>query len=182
MDQESRLRLRSLWLSRMTLLLLVATALVIVQPVLLGIGAVLGDSALRGGTLRSFLAFSAVMWLPSLFYLYALWAISGAFSYFARGGTIGTAMAQGCRRAGIALAIGATASAIGVPNLLRLLIGQGLIANRAYGNRTVLVFDTAYLAVGVVGLALFLLGGLLERAADVQREAQKLQAELREFF
>jgi hypothetical protein len=46
----------------------------------------------------------------------------------------------------------------------------------------VLTFDTAYLAVGVVGLALLLMGRLLQRASEIQNEAAAMRSELDEFF
>jgi hypothetical protein len=149
-----QLRRHSLWLSRLTLFLLVATALVTVAPVLIGFAL----APARG--LPPALAFTAVLWMPVPFYLYALWAIRGAFRGFAAGGTFGPAIAAGCTRAGFALAIGGTLSAVGVPNVMRVLHGQG----------SVLVFDVAYLAVGVVGLAMILLGRLLSRAAAIEDE------------
>ena len=150
----AQLRRHSLWLSRLTLFLLVATALVTVAPVLIGFAL----APARG--LPPALAFTAVLWMPVPFYLYALWAIRGVFQGFATGGTFGPAIAAGCTRAGFALAIGGTLSAVGVPNAMRLLHGQGGI----------LLFDVAYLAVGVVGLALILLGRLLRRAATLEEE------------
>jgi hypothetical protein len=174
MDDESKLRQRSLWLSRLTMALLAATAAVIVLPFLIG----LGRSAWSTG---HFIAYSAANALPSVFYLYALWAMGRAFGAFGRGGTIGAAMARGCRRAGIALALGGAASAVGVPNILGALLRSGIIEGSRFGSSTVLVFDVAYLAVGVVGLALFLLGDLLDRAGRLAEEAQALRSELGEF-
>jgi hypothetical protein len=150
----AQLRRHSLWLSRLTLFLLAATALVTVAPMLIGFAL----APARG--LPPALAFAAVLWLPVPFYLYALWAIRGVFRSLAAGGTFGPAIAAGCTRAGFALAIGGTLSAVGVPNVMRVLHGQGGI----------LVFDVAYLAVGVVGLALILLGRLLGRAASLEEE------------
>ncbi|HEX8192626.1 MAG TPA: hypothetical protein VF552_06965 [Allosphingosinicella sp.] len=175
MDDEGKLRLRSLWLARLTMILFAATAMLILGPFLLG----LRHTPWSTGT---YLAYSAANWLPSVFYLYALWAIGRAFGAFGRGGTIGAAMARGCRRAGIALALGGTASAVGVPNILGALLRSGIIEGSRFGSGTILVFDIAYLAVGVVGLALFLLGGLLDRAGRVAAEAQALRTELGEFF
>lgn len=179
MDGEKieRLRRHSLWLSRLTLFLFCATALVILVPITAGFGTVIA----REEVARHIL-FRAVMWVPTLFYLYALWAIGRSFGAFARGGLFGSAMARGCRRAGVALAAGASASALGVPNAIRLLAQQGLVPEPLRRFGSILIFDTAYLAVGVVGIALFLLGQLLERAAEVQIEAQALRAELGEFF
>ena len=166
-EKIDRLRQHSRWLSRLTLFLLTVTALIVLLPTAIGFA-----SAVQGRPVASHIAFVFVLWLPAFFYLYALGAIARAFGAFARGGVFGPAMAKGCRAAGVALALGGTASALVVPNLMRLL----------YGNGTILIFDTAYLAVGVVGIALFLLGGLIERAAELQQEAQDLRAELGEFF
>jgi hypothetical protein len=176
-DKIERLRLHSLWLSRLTLFLLVATALLALIPIIRRFGTVV-----RSGAAASDLLFQVVFWLPTLFYLYALWALARAFGSFARGGLLGSAMARGCRRAGVALAAGATGSALVVPNAIRLLAQNGLVPESLRRWGAVLITDTAYLAVGVVGIALFLLGGLIERAAEVQQEAQALRAELGEFF
>jgi hypothetical protein len=85
-------------------------------------------------------------------------------------------------RAGLALAIGATLSAVGVPNLVRVLGSFGLITLRPGEWAGFLHFDVAYLAVGVVGIALVLLGRLLSLAGEVQREAAALRDELGGFF
>ena len=176
-ERFERLRRHSRWLARLTLVLLTACALVILLPTLLGLA-----SLAQGERMGSRLAGALVFWSPSIFYLFALWALSRAFAAFGRGDGFGPAVARGCRSAGIALALGATMSAVGVPNLLRLLFQSGIVAAPRTGSGTVLVFDTAYLAVGVVGIALFLLGGLVDRAAEIQQEAGALRAELGEFF
>ncbi|HEX8448510.1 MAG TPA: DUF2975 domain-containing protein [Allosphingosinicella sp.] len=179
MDEQKieRLRRHSLWLSRLTLFLFCATALLILIPITRGFG-----TMLTGDAVGPHILFRAVFWVPSALYLYALWAIGRSFGAFARGGLFGAAIAKGCRRSGIALAAGAGASAVGVPNAIRLLAQHGLVPEPLRRFGSVLIFDTAYLAVGVVGIALFLLGQLLERAAEVQKEAQELRAELGEFF
>jgi hypothetical protein len=168
MNDVDQLRRHSLWLSRLTLVLFAATFLVTVGVQLTGLIVAL----ISGEGPPPAMRWTALIWLPVPFYLYALWAIRGAFRSFALGGTFGPAIASGCVRAGWALAIGATLSAVGVPNLLRLAGGRGGL----------LMFDVAYLAVGVVGLALILLGRLLARAAEVQREAADLREELGGFF
>ena len=179
MDGEKieRLRRHSLWLSRLTLFLFCSTALVLLIPITVGFGSVIPSDSVAPHIL-----FRAVFWLPAFLYLYALWAIGRSFGAFGRGGLFGSAMAKGCRRAGVALAVGAGASAVGVPNAIRILAQHGLVPEPVRHFGSILIFDTAYLAVGVVGIALFLLGGLLERAAEVQQEAQDLRAELGEFF
>jgi len=168
------LRRQSLWLSRLTLVLLLATIAVIVVP------PVAAD--LHSGLAAPLLWGIALQWLPSLFYLYALWALRSGFQEFAAGGVLGPAIAAGCTRAGVALAIGAGFSAVGVPNLARILSGRGLIDTTDATFTGFLVFDTAYLAVGVIGLALLLLGRLLRRASEVQAEAAALRDELDAFF
>lgn len=174
MTDVELLRRHSLWLSRLTLTLLVLTTLVIaIPPIALGSGSRLGAPLLWGILLH---------WSPSIFYLYSLWAIRSGFHDFAVGGVLGPAIATGCTRAGVALAIGATLSAVGVPNLVRILSDRGLINTHSGMFKGVLVFDTAYLAVGVVGLAMVLLGRLLRRASEIQAEAAALRSELDEFF
>ena len=69
-----------------------------------------------------------------------------------------------------------------MPNAMRLLSQYDLLHGMGQRFGSILIFDPAYLAVGVIGIALFLLGRLLERAAEVQQEAQELRAELGEFF
>lgn len=167
-ENVDQLRRHSLWLSRLTLFLLVATALIIVLPTTLYFArAFMGMRPFIPGS-----GYTLLYWIPSIIYLYALWAIRSAFRDFALGGVFGPAIADGCTRAGLALAMGASVSAVGLPNLLRLLRGDG----------SILHFDVAYLAVGIVGLALVLLGRLLRRAAGLQRETAELRSELSEFF
>ncbi|HEY8591499.1 MAG TPA: hypothetical protein VIL42_01395 [Sphingomicrobium sp.] len=173
-----RLRRQSRWFAQLTLTLLVLTALVIVVPTAIGL-AVLER---RGGPSMQLLAWSLLTWAPSVFYLYGLAAIRGAFASFAAGGVFGPAIASGCTRAGAAVAAGATMSAVGVPNLYRILDLRGMPGGSMQHVGSVLHFDTAYLAVGVVGLALILLGRLLARAAELQGEAARLKGELDEIF
>ena len=178
MTDVELLRKQSLWLSRLTLLLFSGTAFIILVPTIYGLfhleeaGYALGPVLLR----------AAVIWSPTAFYLYALWAVRSAFRDFAGGGIFGPAIASGCTKAGFALAAGATLSAVGVSNLLRILHAGGLVDAPPTMFKGVLVFDTAYLAVGVVGLALVLLGRLLARAAELQSEAAAMRDELAEFF
>lgn len=163
-----QLRRHSLWLSRLTLFLLVATALLLTVPTTLYL--IRAAAGLRPPIQGA--SYTLLYWIPSAFYLYALWAIRSAFRDFAVGGVFGPAIASGCTRAGLALAVGAGLSAVGMPNIIHLLKGGG----------SILHFDIAYLAVGIVGLALVLLGRLLARAADLQRETAELRSELSEFF
>jgi hypothetical protein len=122
----------------------------------------------------------AIRWLPGFFYLYALLAVRGAFLSFARGGFLGSSVAVGCARAGWALAFGGALSALGISNLSWLLHQTGLLEKRGWVG--FMVFDVSYLAVGVVGLALVLLARLLNRAGELQTEADTLRGELGSFF
>jgi hypothetical protein len=79
------------------------------------------------------------------------------------------------------LALGAAGSAVGVPNVLRL-IESGFPWPDGNAWRSVLIVDVAYLAVGVIGLALVLLSRLLDQAGRAQADAERLSAELGEFF
>ena len=172
------LRRQSRWFGRATLTLLVLTALVILVPTVVSILVLVG----RGEPWARLAGWSLLFWSPAIFYLYALWAIRGAFSDFATGGVFGPAIATGCVRAGAGLAIGGTMSAVGVPNLQRI-VGLAAGPHGTLGNvGTVLHFDTAYLAVGVIGVALVLLGRLLARAAELQAETARLRGELYEIF
>ena len=178
MTNVELLRKHSLWLSRLTLSLLSGTALIIVVPTIYGLFYI-EEYGFRPAPV---LLRAAVIWSPSIFYLYALWAVRSAFRDFATGGVFGPAIARGCTSAGVALAIGATLSAVGVPNLKRILHNQNLIDRPAADFTGMLIFDTAYLAVGVVGLALVLLGSLLRRAFEIQSEAAAMRSELDDFF
>ena len=168
----TRLRRQSLWFSRATLFLFLGTV---------GLaGLSFGSAFIYRGPDPSVLLRLSTHWLPAAFYLYAIWAIRGAFQTFAAGGLLGASVAVGCARAGWALAIGGGLSALGIPNLLRLLTNLALIERIGWDG--FMIFDVAYLAVGVVGLALVLLGRLLRWAGEIQTEAAALRDELGGFF
>jgi len=172
MTDDAPLRRQSLWLARLTLILFSGTALIIAM--MLAMPAIAGIRYLPAARL--------LQWLPAACYLYALWAIRGAFRGFAAGGGLGAAMARGCTRAGWALAVGGALSAVGIPNLVRRLIELGAIERPRGLWSGILVFDVAYLAVGVIGLSLTLIGRLLKLAGQVQEEAAALREEVSGFF
>ena len=162
------LQQHSRWLTRIADVMLVGTVAVLVLPALVALmrapaAAVLGVQVLPH-------------WLATLPYLFAVFAIRQGFAGYARGGVLGHVMARACRQAGSALVIGAGVSVFGMPLLVRWLAAPG---NHLRG--TLMVFDPAYVAIGVVGLALVLLGGLLERAVEAQERMQALERELTEF-
>ncbi|MFP7721883.1 hypothetical protein [Lysobacter sp. A3-1-A15] len=170
MDLESRLRLQrhSHWLARIADGMLVGTVAVLVLPAMLAMTRAPAAAAVGLGALPYGLA--------AVPYLFAVLAIRQAFAAYARGGVLGRVMARACRRAGAALAIGAGFSAFGTPLMLRWLASPPHPM-----SRTLMVFDPAYVAVGVVGLALWLLGGLLDRAVAEQERMKALEIELTEF-
>ncbi len=177
MSDGDRLRRDSLRLSRIMLVLVACTALLILLPTFISLAA----RGASGDARQALLRWCVVIGFPSVFYLYALWAFRAIFRGFAVNGVFGSSLSRGCSRAGVALALGATVSAVVAPNLLRLLgsdVGDGYLG----AGPTLLRFDLAYLAVGAVGLALVLLGRLLARAAEAQQENARLRDELDGFL
>lgn len=170
MDVNVALRLQrhSRWLAHIADLMLAGTLAVLVVPPVVVLTRQPAADVLRGEGI----AYS----LATLPYLFALFAIRQGFAAYARGGLLEHAMAQACRRAGVSLAIGAAFSAFGMPVMLRWLASP-----RHPMSRTLMVFDPAYVAIGVVGLALWLLGGLLDRAIAERQRADLLARELTEF-
>lgn len=166
MADLTHLQRQSRWLSRIATFMFVGLTAVVVLPLI----AVAQRADL---TLDQVLGSRVWMqWLPTLPYLLAILAIRRGFAVFARGGAIGLAMGTACRRAGWAVAIGAGLSAFGAPLIARVIDAQ---------SRTVMNYDPAYIATGVVGLALVLLGGLLDRASSAEARMQSLERELEEF-
>ena len=172
------LRRQSRWFGRLTLILLVLTALVAIAFTVMARAILAGSN----GPWTDLLAWLVLTWSPTVFYLYALWTIRSAFVSFSAGGVFGPAIASGCTRAGAGLALGGTMSAVGVPNLYWLLGIPGRPGGPTQRIGSVLHFDTAYLAVGVIGIALILLGRLLARATELQTETARLRGELDEIF
>lgn len=165
---RSRLQQHSRWLTRIADFMLAGTFAALLLPTLFLLTKSPAAEVLRGELV--------VHWLVPLPYLFAVFAIRQAFAAYASGGVLGQVMVKACRHAGGALAVGAGISAFGMPLLLRWF------ATSAHPmSRTVMVFDVAYVAIGVVGLALVLLGGLIRRAIDVQDRVHALEHELEEF-
>ena len=107
----------------------------------------------------------AVKMSPTLFYLFAVWSIGSALGQLARGRVIQPVLAAALRRVGLALGFGGVLSVFGVTNLMRLVEGgQG---GWAY-------FDIPGMTLGMIGGALFLLGGVVEQADRVQAELDEM--------
>jgi hypothetical protein len=106
----------------------------------------------------------AILASPSLFYLYAVWALGGAMGELAQGSLFQPTVVSALRRVGLALGLGGVASVFGVVNLARLVTGNG----------SFLHWDVSGMTLGMVGGALFLLGGLVEQAGRVQAELDEM--------
>ena len=107
-----------------------------------------------------------VIWaLPTAFYLFAVWSIGSAMGQLAKGRLIQPILAHALRRVGLALGFGGLISVFGVTNIARLVSGGA--GGWAY-------FDVAGMTLGMIGGALFLLGGVMEQAGRVQAELDEM--------
>ena len=100
--------------------------------------------------------------LPSVPYLIALAAIARAGLQVQRGAVFGDVIPHLLRLIGAMLALAAFLEMFGVPLILRMVFPQQWTSYAYY--------DAAYLAMGAVGLMLWLVGGMMRRAADMARE------------
>lgn len=120
---------------------------------------------LRGEDLAGRWLTQAVWALPTVFYLFAVWATGSAMGQLSKGRLIQPTLASALRRVGLALGFGGLLSVFGVTNVSRLIEdGQG---GWAY-------FDVAGMTLGMIGGALFLLGGVMEQAGKVQAELDEM--------
>jgi len=120
---------------------------------------------LRGEDVAGRWPTQAVWALPTVFYLFAVWAIGAAMGQLSKGRLIQPTMVHALRRVGLALGFGGLLSVFGVTNLARMIEGgQG---GWAY-------FDVAGMTLGMIGGALFLLGGVMEQAGKVQAELDEM--------
>lgn len=103
--------------------------------------------------------------LPTVFYLFAVWSIGSAMGQLAKGRLIQPTLASALRRVGLALGFGGLLSVFGVTNIMRLI--EGGRGGWAY-------FDVAGMTLGMIGGALFLLGGVMEQAGKVQAELDEM--------
>ncbi len=109
---------------------------------------------------------SQVVWaLPTVFYLFAVWSIGSAMGQLARGRLIQPTLSHALRRVGLALGFGGLFSVFGVTNLARLIEG---------GRGGFAYFDVAGMTLGMIGGALFLLGGVMDQAGRVQAELDEM--------
>ena len=108
---------------------------------------------------------TAIWFAPAAFYLFGVWSIGRAMGQLAKGRLIQPTLASALRRVGLALGFGGLLSVFGITNVTRLIEGgQG---GWAY-------FDVAGMTLGMIGGALFLLGGVMEQAGKVQAELDEM--------
>lgn len=109
---------------------------------------------------------SDIVWaLPTVFYLFAVWAIGAAMGQLSKGRLIQPILVHALRRVGLSLGLGGLFSVFGVTNVIRLIEG---------GRGSFAYFDVAGMTLGMIGGALFLLGGVMEQAGKVQAELDEM--------
>ncbi|WP_396593680.1 DUF2975 domain-containing protein [Brevundimonas sp. R86498] len=107
----------------------------------------------------------AIWATPTLFYLYAVWAIGAALGQVSKGRLIQPTLSRALRHVGIALGLGGLLSVFGITNITRLI--GGYQAGFAY-------FDVAGMTLGMIGGALFLLGRVIDQAGVLQSELDQI--------
>lgn len=121
--------------------------------------------ALRDGAPRQGFGIGLFYAAPTVFYLFAVWAIGSAMGRLASGTLIQPTLASALRRVGLALGLGGLLSVFGVTNLSRLVgLSEG----------GWLHFDVAGMTLGMIGGALFLLGRVVDQAGRVQAELDEM--------
>lgn len=109
---------------------------------------------------------SGIVWaLPTVFYLFAVWAIGSAMGQLSKGRLIQPILVHALRRVGLSLGLGGLFHVFGVTNVIRLIEG---------GRGGFAWFDVAGMTLGMIGGALFLLGGVMEQADKVQAELDEM--------
>jgi hypothetical protein len=103
--------------------------------------------------------------LPVAFYLFAVWSVGTAMGQLAKGRLVSPTLAQALRRVGLALGVGGVVSVFGVTNAIRLIEG---------GSGGFAFFDVAGMTLGMIGGALYLLGGVIEHADRIQTELDEM--------
>lgn len=105
--------------------------------------------------LRPYILPALVVNLPYVCYLWGVWSIGGAMGDIAKGRLIQPALASALRRVGVALAVGGVVCVFVSPGLLRLV-----------GNAPIryLRLDVPSITLAMVGMALFLLGRVVDQA------------------
>ena len=108
---------------------------------------------------------SAIWVTPAACYLFGVWSIGRAMGQLAKGRLIQPTLASALRRVGLALGVGGLLSVFVVTNLLRVI---------EHSRGGYLHFDVPGMTLGMIGGALFLLGGVVEQAGKVQAELDEM--------
>ena len=109
---------------------------------------------------------AALVWFsPVVFYLFGVWSIGSAMGQLSRGRLIQPTLSSALRRVGLSLGLGGVMSVFIVSNLMRLIEN---------GRGGLLHFDVAGMTLGMIGGALFLLGGVVDQAGKVQAELDEM--------
>ena len=106
-----------------------------------------------------------VQMMPSLGYLWALWAVQRALADLAGGRLFHPTVARAMRHMGIGVLTGALLNVFAVTNLGRVISG---------GPGSYLYFDLSGIVLGVVGAALILLARLVDQARALQAELDEI--------
>jgi len=108
----------------------------------------------------------SVIWaIPAACYLFGVWSIGRAMGDLGKGRLFQPTVSDALRRVGLALGVGGVFSVFVMSNLLRVL-------GEARGGY--LHFDVPGMTLGMIGGALFLLGGVVEQAGKVQAELDEM--------
>ena len=100
--------------------------------------------------------------VPMMFYVAAIVAIALAGRQVARGREFGSVLPRLISAVGLLLAAGSLFEVFGVAFLMRVFAVEGF--------KSIGFFDPSYVALGSVGLLLWLLGRMMRRASAVARE------------
>jgi hypothetical protein len=106
-----------------------------------------------------------VMGLPSVGYLWALWAAQRALGKLAIGSTFHPTVSRAMRHIGGGVLVGALLQVFAVSNLLRVVLG---------GRGSYLYFDLSAIVLGVVGAALVMLARLVDQGRALQAELDEI--------
>lgn len=120
---------------------------------------------MRDGVIREGVIGTSVFALPTVCYLYGVWAIGQGLGAVSRGRLIQPTLAGTLRKVGLALGAGGVLSVFVVTNALRV-VGE---IRGGYLN-----FDVGAMTLGMIGGALYLLGRVVDQAGRVQAELDEM--------
>jgi hypothetical protein len=167
MTESEQYRRRSRWLMQATTVVMVAIVLVAALYVYVVMRAQLDDPEV--------LLRLALAWLPSVFYLWALWILRGLFAALAGDGLrLQPGVAKAMARIGMTLMAGGATTLLTVP-LISMLAQPHKMGSFP-------LFNVPALVLMMLGLALLVLARLLQQGVALQAEAGKLRDALDGFI